>query len=180
MSSCQASDRAYVPIGAASRRARSGRQFCWCRHTGAVIQANVRMRTARRRSLLAGAIAAVLVVAGLAALVTVAVTQAMFTLGSEPGTSVTEVRNDLGVPVWMAVCMDQACKRPADGGGLVAPGETFPQAVSSDDYQVFVLRGLPAGMDLGSAVGIGSDRCVALETSADVLPEYRLSSFRPC
>ena len=99
---------------------------------------------------------------------------------TEQGVVMTEIKNDLGVPVWMAVCMDQACKHPADGGGQIASGAAFPQAVGPDDYQVFVLRGLPAGRSLGSAVGSGADRCVALQTGADVLPVYRLSSLKPC
>jgi hypothetical protein len=112
---------------------------------------------------------------------TVSFTSAIFApTNLEQGVVVANVKNDLGVPVWMAVCMDEACKHPAYGGGQIAPGETFPQAVGPDDYQVFVLRGLPAGMRLGSAVGIGADRCVALETGAFVLPEYPLSSLKPC
>jgi len=92
----------------------------------------------------------------------------------------TEIKNDLGRPVWMAVCMDEACKHPADGGGQISQGEAFPQAVGPDDYQVFVLRGLPTGTSLGSAVGGGPDRCVALQTSTEVLPVYRLSTLKPC
>ena len=99
---------------------------------------------------------------------------------TEQSVVTTEIKNDLGVPVWMAVCMDEACQHPADGGGQISPGEAFPQAVGPDDYQVFLLRGLPAGTSLGSAVVGGADRCVALQTSADVLPVYRLSTLKPC
>jgi hypothetical protein len=121
---------------------------------------------------------AVVVVAGL---ITVTAIRAAVSDGHrEQGTVVVEIRNDLGVRVRMAVCEDSACDAPADGGGDILPGQSFPQATDPNEQQTFLVKGVPASVPLGSPTGADSDRCVVLTTGATVQPEYLLSSLDAC
>src|SRR6185369_11913252 len=87
---------------------------------------------------------------------------------TEQGDVQTEIKNDLGQPVWMAVCEDTLCHHSAPGGGQIGPGDTFPQATGPDEQQILLVRGLPASSHLGSLIGTGPDRCVSLSTGDTV------------
>lgn len=85
----------------------------------------------------------------------------------------TEIVNDTGHPIQIALCHSAFCSE-ADPSQTLTSGAAFDQALGAYDHQRFSVR---ANV---SAVDVPTPQCRQLNSGESVKPKYLLSQLVPC